>query len=84
MPHTARYFILRLSDTEADQLGGTLEIQILKPNGEAKAIVYANDDCDGLAVGTEAVGRPVIESAANLRIGTGIYVDSNGKEIQPF
>ena len=84
MTSTARYFIMRLPKAEADQLGGSLEIQLLKLNGEAKAVVYANEDCDTLTIGSETVGRPVIESAAKLCIGKGIYVDSNGKEINPF
>jgi hypothetical protein len=84
MTSTARYFIMRLPKAEADQLGGSLEIQLLKLNGEAKAVAFANDDSDMLTIGAETVQRAVIESAAKLRIGTGIYVDSNGKEISPF
>jgi len=79
-----RFFLFRLTESEAAKIGALIEVQLLKSNGQAKAVGYANLDSKSIFVDGYEVGPTVLERAHALPEGTGIYVDIFGNELTPF
>ena len=79
-----RLFVIRLNEIEAAQMGGNIEVQLLKSNGRTKAVAYVNPDCKSLIVGECEVGPNVVQKAMSLPEGQGIYIDLAGNKLSPF
>jgi hypothetical protein len=79
-----RLFVIRLAEPEATQMGGSLEVQVLKADGRVKAVAYANPDSKSVVVGGCEVGSDVLEKGLSLPEGQGIYLDLAGNELSPF
>ena len=84
MTQSERFFVVRLEASEASQSGGEFEVQLLKTNGQAKAVAYASRDASSVVVGDIEIDQRVTLAAAHLPEGQGVYVNRDGEEISPF
>jgi hypothetical protein len=78
-----RFFVVHLTDDEANQLGGKFEVQLLDNDGRAGVVIYAKEIGPLLVSGVSLSSR-ALERVAGLPPGQGLYLDQDGSEISPF